>query len=772
MQPQINPYAGLLVISAFLSALLALLAWRRRPAPGAEALTALMLAMALWASAYVCELLSAELAAMLFWAKLQYLAILSVPTLWLIFVLQYSGRSAWLTPGRLAALAIVPGVTYVLIWTTPASGLLYRTALIDDSGSFAVLQLTYGPLFWIQAVYNYTVFVLATLLVLQTYLRSAGPQRAQSGVVLVGALAPLLANALYVAGASPLANYDLTPVFFIVTGLAGVWALLRYRLLDLLPVARDALIESMSDGVAVVDAQGRVVDLNRTAQKLVGLPANTVLGAPASAALPGWASLAPLLKGSQTAPIEVTLERDDAGTHWEVRVSPLYQHQAGVAGWLVVFHDVTARVRAEEAERKQRALAEGLRSATAALSDTLSLDEVLDRILEQTEAVVPHKMSNIMLIEAGLIHIARHRGFKEHHLDTYINNVHFAVMDTANLRWMFETHQPLAIGDTRLYPEWVKIVDVEWIRSYAGAPMISKGEVIGFLNLNSIEPDFFTQDHAQALQAFANQAAIAIENARLYASLQETNEKLSQALRAREEAIQNVSHELRTPLTLMLGYVEFMESGEIGQITPDQTDALHIIAQQGRRLQFIFNSLLTLQNFQPEDILLGRLDPVAWLWIAGSAWRHLASESNVTIRLDIPEHLPPVLAAPNYLDLVIGNLLDNAIKFSPTGGEIVVSARVEDGSILISVADQGIGIPQEELDSIFTRFYQIDSTTTRRFRGMGIGLALCQTIVTAHGGRIWAESAGLHQGSTFFITLPVAVPEDHKAGTTALGGDV
>ncbi len=130
------------------------------------------------------------------------------------------------------------------------------------------------------------------------------------------------------------------------------------------------------------------------------------------------------------------------------------------------------------------------------------------------------------------------------------------------------------------------------------------------------------------------------------------------------------------------------------------------------------------------------------------------------------------MAAPNYLDLVIGNLLDNAIKFSPTGGEIVVSARVEDGSILISVADQGIGIPQEELGSIFARFYQIDSTPTRRFGGMGIGLALCQAIVTAHGGRIWAESAGLNQGSTFFITLPVAVLEDHKAGTLSLGGDV
>ncbi len=772
MQLQINPYAGLLVISALVSALLALLAWRRRPAPGATALAVLMLALALWATGYVFELASPNLAAMLFWARVQYLAILFVPTLWLIFVLQYSGRGRWLTPGRLAVLAAVPIAIYVLIWTTQDHGLLYQAVVRDDSGTFPMLRLTYGPLFWVQAIYNYTVFSLATMLVLQTFLHSAGPQRAQSGVLLIGALVPLLGNALYVAGSSPLPNLDLTPVLFIVTGLAGVWALLRYRLLDLLPVARDALIESMADGVAVVDLQGRVVDLNAAAQEMTGVAASAALGTPALAVLPGWPELALLLNASQTAQVQTTQKRGGVAIHLEVRASPLYQDQAGLAGWLAVFRDVTTRVRAEEAERQQRTLAEGLRSATAALSDTLSLDEVLDRILKQTEAIVPHKMSNIMLIEDQRILFARTRGFDDPHLRHYLETLHLTIADTANLRWMVETHQPLAIHDTRDFPGWINVPNAAWIRSYAGAPMISKGEVIGFLNLNSKEPGSFTDEHAQALQAFANQAAIAIENARLYASLQEANARLSRALLAREEAIQNGSHELRTPLALMLGYVEFIESGETGPVTGEQMEALRIVAQQGRRLQFIFNSLLALRTFQQQEISPERIDIVAWLHESVGAWRRLASDAGIAILLEMPPYPLPVMAASNYLELVIGNLLDNAIKFSPKGSTITLSTRMDGDHVLIAIADQGIGIPQEELDTIFTRFYQVDSASTRRFGGMGIGLALCQTIVAAHGGRTWAESAGPDQGSTFFVALPVGSPAEHESGTLALDRSV
>jgi signal transduction histidine kinase len=487
-----------------------------------------------------------------------------------------------------------------------------------------------------------------------------------------------------------------------------------------------------------------------------------VLGAPALDILPGWPELADALGSDQTARVQATLQRDGASIHLEVRVSPLYQEAAGLGGWLAVLRDVTDRVHARQAERQQRALAESLRSSLAVLASTLSLDEVLDRIMEQAATVAPHQASNIVLIREGQAYVARAHGYGQFGLEDFINEMQLPVMETANLRWMVETRQPLAISDTQQYAGWVKLRGVEWASSYAGAPIISRGEVIGFLNLDDPQPGRFDQSHAQALQAFADQAAIAIENARLYASLQEANEKLSRALQAREEAIQNVSHELRTPLTLMMGYVELMESGETGPVTGEQVEVLRIVAQHGRRLQFIFNRLLTLQNFHQEELRLQQVDLVTWLYAAVGAWRHQAAGTGVTVQMKIPGDLPPVLVAPSYLELVIGNLLDNALKFSPLDSTIVVSSRVEEDSVVIAVADQGAGIPQDQLDLIFGRFYQIDGSRTRRYGGMGIGLALCRAIVAAHGGSIWAESPGPEQGSTFYIRLPVAPPEGQE----------
>lgn len=758
MQWQFNPYAGVLVISAGLSLALAVIAWRRQPAPGAKSMAALMAAMSLWAGAYALELSSAGLDVVLFWVKVQYLAILSVPTLWLVFVLRYSGRSHWLTPSVLTMLAVVPVVTFVLIWTSEIPGPLYRAVAFDTIGTWSILFMSYGPLFWVQATYGYVVFSGATLLVLLTFVRGSGLHQVQSGIVMAGALVPLVGNALYVAGASPLPGIDPTPILFIVTGLAAIWGVLRYRFLVLLPVARSRLIEEMSDAVAVVGDQGRVVDVNAASQRLVGRPPATLLGAPARSVLPGWLEIEASLDPAQAQQTQIALTANGDRTHWDVHLSPLRHNARSFQGWLVVYREVTARVRAEEAERQQRTVAEGLRDALAAVTSTLSTDEVLDRILELAAVVVPNRHGNIMLIEGDWAYVKRTRGYASLGLEQWISQLRFDVHETANLRKMLMTRQPLAIEDTAADPEWVDFSELKWLRSHAAAPIISKGEVIGFLNLDSAQPGFFTQEHARILQAFAYQAGIAIENARLYASLQEVNAKLRQALRAREEAIQNVSHELRTPLTLMMGYVEFIESGEVGPLTEEQRAALRTIAQQGRRLQFIFTSLLTLQTFAAQDIQLHCVDLGPWLRATVGAWSHRAAEAGVTLRLSEATCLPPVMAALNYLDLVLGNLLDNAIKFSPGGGQVEVSSKVSDNELVVAVADQGIGIAQEDLPQIFGRFYQADSTTTRRYSGMGIGLALCKAIISAHGGRIWAESGGLGQGSAFFIALPVAGP--------------
>ncbi len=129
--------------------------------------------------------------------------------------------------------------------------------------------------------------------------------------------------------------------------------------------------------------------------------------------------------------------------------------------------------------------------------------------------------------------------------------------------------------------------------------------------------------------------------------------------------------------------------------------------------------------------------------------------AKVEVRWEVAPDLSLLMADPDLLGQVVVNLLDNALKFSPGGGVVTVRAWPEGDEVIIAVSDQGIGIPPDKLGRIFERFYQVDGSTSRRFGGMGIGLALCKAIVEAHGGRIWAESAGEGQGSTFYVALPV-----------------
>lgn len=177
--------------------------------------------------------------------------------------------------------------------------------------------------------------------------------------------------------------------------------------------------------------------------------------------------------------------------------------------------ELAERRRAEEAEREQRVLAEALCDTAAALSGTLSFDEVLDRILANMGKVVPHDTATIMLVESDAARVVRARGFVERGLGDFIARLRLPLADTPDLREIMKTRQSFVIPDTRTYPGWIEMPEIDWIRSSVKAPIRIKDQVIGILTLDSTQPDFFTMAHAEHLQVFADQAALALENARL-----------------------------------------------------------------------------------------------------------------------------------------------------------------------------------------------------------------------------------------------------------------
>jgi PAS domain S-box-containing protein len=197
------------------------------------------------------------------------------------------------------------------------------------------------------------------------------------------------------------------------------------------------------------------------------------------------------------------------------------------------------RERVERAEREERIFAEALRDTAEALSGTLDLAMVLDRILENLERVVPHEAGDIMLIEDDIARIVRYRGYAEGGAAATLPDVRLPLKGTTSLNTMLRTRQPLLVSDTHEYPGWLKLTRMEWLRSYMAAPLIIQGKVCGFLNVSSHEPNFFTQAQADRLQSFAAQASVAIRNAQLY----------DEALKiADEHAIGQVVQELRRGL--------------------------------------------------------------------------------------------------------------------------------------------------------------------------------------------------------------------------------
>lgn len=291
-------------------------------------------------------------------------------------------------------------------------------------------------------------------------------------------------------------------------------------------------------------------------------------------------------------------------------------------------------------------------------------------------------------------------------------------------------------------------------RSILGVPMHSKSKLIGVLEAINKRDLPWTPDDAQYLSTLASQAAVAIESAQMVAALRQANEELSQLDKLKSDFIAIASHELRTPLGVILGYASFLQESPDSEVSGHATKVVASAMQLRRIIEDLTNLRYMEQNSSElnlEDIPLGSFlrDIVNEAQALFEAKRH-------RVHFTPPDDTIVVRVDRIRMSMAITNVLNNAVRFTPDFGRVLITAEVRGHEVWLSINDNGIGLAKEQLDRIFERFYQVEDHMTRTKGGMGIGLSIARALVEAHGGRIWATSPGLNQGTTFTLTIPLA----------------
>ena len=290
----------------------------------------------------------------------------------------------------------------------------------------------------------------------------------------------------------------------------------------------------------------------------------------------------------------------------------------------------------------------------------------------------------------------------------------------------------------------------------ACVPLIAGTTRIGVLILeNRSEPGHFRED-LPFLEAVAQLIAVPIENTRLREELQRVR-ALEEANRLKAGLISTLAHEMRTPLTSIKGFSTALLLEDAAFDARTQREFLNIIDQECDVLTDMIHDLLE-SSIIDAGLLRLELQPVRLAHLAHDTAEDFRHSGKHRFLVDLP-HFPIVDADPHRIEQVLRNLVDNAVKYSPEGGMIVIRGAVEDTHVTISVSDQGLGIAPEHLNRLFDKFFRVESGLGRHVVGSGLGLPIARTIVESHGGRIWAESR-LGEGSTFYFTLPRPAGEE------------
>lgn len=864
MNYQFNFISLILFISTISSIYVSVIAWRHRQSSSATHLGLLTVASTIWSFAAAFEVSGTTLQLKMFWTNVTYIGISSAPLLYFLLALSYSPDKKYLTLKNILLLAVFPLMTFIVVLSNPMHNWYYTEVNINAINNIAIYG--HGFWFWLHTAYSYVLLLSGLLLFSKSLFHFPPYYKSQIVILIGGALFPFIGNIMYVFNLNPIPGMEWTPIAFTISGFLFMVGIIKYRLVDIIPVARRKLVQTMKEGLLVLDSDNRIVDLNPAMESIFELRAKEILGKPAKDVFQNWPDF---LRGIHGEVIKDTFGFDNL--HYELLITELLNVKNDPNGRMILLRDITDYIYVKESLSKETSRAQTYLDIAGVIILVLNRDQTVDLInikgcetlgLPENEILgkswfnnfVPEDERKLLgprfnqiiseeikpseYFENSVITkhgenrlIAWHttvlrdqngrithtlssgeditdRKHDEIDLKNYnkriiaINEASQLLTKSLDLNKTLERCVSIAknmfnaddvtiwlmdkfeselepIRNIGTYSEQImamtlKIgegftggvaknkkaqianrVDLNDVakqvpgtpsepESLMGAPLISDNKVVGVMTLSKVSTLEFEESDLVFFENLAKIIAIAMKNARLY-------EDAKQSDNLKSIFLANMSHEIRTPLNSIIGYTELIEDKVSEFLDPEGLSFFETIRDSNERLLRTIHGILDISQLDTSNfVLMNETINLATILESMVKEYRIHVEKNEMFLESIQTISDATIYADKYcITQALGNLLDNAIKYTRNGG-ITVSLEEENEKYIIKIADTGIGMSETYQSKIFETFSQESTGYTKEYQGIGLGLALTKRYLDLNNVDISVVSEK-NRGSTFTL---------------------
>jgi signal transduction histidine kinase/PAS domain-containing protein len=748
-----NEPAVIMIIAAIVSLLLSNYAWKRKQYSTGIYLSLLLLSSAVWSLFYGLEIFSSNIFIMKIYLFVSYFGITSLPVFWLLFASRYTGLEKWIKPYSLILVFTIPALSIIMHATNHFHSLFYKSVTLGEIDNINYLKLEPGIFWWINIGYSHIVTVAGLILFVQLMLKLQKGQRVPILFFLAGALIPYVVNILYIAGIRPYGFLDLTPMAFILMGFVIIFGVFTVKLFDINPLAIDLFFRNTPDLIFVRNSQGKIVNFNPAAQRLInefglfdsGDKKNNVSDEMIFNETPGLTEL------------------KIAGKFYEKTVTEIGNRKGINIGTLILLRDIT---KAKEAQEEIEKLANLQNLLMRMASDYINLK------IEDIEVGISQSLREIgTYAEADRAYIFDYDWENNTCSNTYEWCADGISKEIDNLQdipvsilpdWT-EAHKngnPLIIPDVYQLPvdsAVRQILEPQRIKSLITIPVMEKKTCRGFIGFDFVKKYRVIKEYERILlSVYAEILVNLLGRATLENILIKEKVNANAANKAKSEFLANMSHEIRTPMNSILGFAEVMINTTTDK---QQITYLTTILESGKALLSLINDILDLSKIESGQINI--LSEPADLRIIineiKNLFYHKMKEKNLEFLTDIDSELPQTIIIDELrIRQILLNLVGNAVKFTKKGYVKVqikvTSAKPGYIDFEMGVIDTGIGIEGETYDHLFDAFIQQSGQNSRKYGGTGLGLAITKRLVELLNGDIKVESKP-GEGSSFTVSF-------------------